>query len=199
MIFTHPLNWPPGWDQTAYQIDGGFKVDLAQAERELADELERLGADSAYISTDNETSINNRPKASSGTYRPAAVLHFVRQNKEFQIPCDRFDSLRGNVRAIGYTLANIRQMERYGTSQMLDTALSGFAALPASATGGTPIIPERPWYDVFQVAYDAAPGLVEAAYKYALKQAHPDTGGSVEQFEEVQRAWTKYKEQANGR
>lgn len=189
MIYSYPLNWPPGWERTEKPGYGGFKVDLATAEAELASELERLGATSAYLSSDNEITLNQRPKASYAR-TPSVVLHFVRNGSEFQIPCDRFDDLRGNVRAIGYTLANIRQMERYGTTQMLDTALAGFAALPPGGDKNDPIYqPPKPWYEVLHVDPEAPREIIDAAYKAMLRKTHPDAGGSEDEFNRVQKAY----------
>jgi DnaJ-class molecular chaperone len=97
--------------------------------------------------------------------------------------------VRDNIRAIGITLQNLRQIERYGTSQMVDAAFAGFTAIPANAGGGTPLVPPQPWYDVLHVSPDAPSSVVEAAYRATLKTSHPDTGGSQEGFEAVQPAY----------
>jgi hypothetical protein len=110
-----------------------FKVDYDKAERELARELELLGATSAYISTDQELRMDGRPRRDRQPGSSAVAVYFVRKGQQLCIPCDKFYSVRDNLRAIGLTLQNIRQMERYGTSQTVEATLSGFAALPAQA------------------------------------------------------------------
>ena len=186
MIYSYPLNWPPGYDRTPNPGFGGFQVSLPEAEKDLALELDRLGATNDHLSTDNQLMRSGRPKNDFGQASAAVVLHFIRDGQELTIPCDKFADLRSNVRAIGLTLEAIRRMERYGTSQMMDRALSGFAALPAGASAP---IPKRPWHEVLGVSPEASPELVEAAYRVALKKAHPDVGGSETAFKEVQNAY----------
>jgi hypothetical protein len=186
MIWTYPLNWPPGWPKST-SGPGTFKVGLVEAEQELVQELDRLNTSNAYLSSDNPVTASGRPKNDFGQGKAPVVLHFSRAGQELTIPCDKFSDLRGNVRAIGLTLEAIRRMERYGTSQMMDAALSGFAALPAQANGGGRV--RRPWHEVLGVAPDASPELIKAAYKVAQAKTHPDVGGNNEAFQEVQDAY----------
>lgn len=57
------------------------------------------------------------------------------------LPCDHFREARWNINAIVMTLRSLRQMERDGTSGLLERAMQGFIALPegsahvAAATG----------------------------------------------------------------
>lgn len=59
---------------------------------------------------------------------------------DFVIACDQFREVRLNMAAIGLTIKAIRQIERCGTSSLLERAFKGFSALPAvagaDATGG---------------------------------------------------------------
>src|SRR3546814_19053229 len=51
--------------------------------------------------------------------------------------CDRWDTVRDNVRAIGKTIEAIRGIERWGASDMMERAFSAFEALPAPGGGVT--------------------------------------------------------------
>jgi hypothetical protein len=158
-----------------------------EAERDLALELERLGADSAYISTDQELRVTGSPRRDRQPTSPAAAVYFVRKGKQLCIPCDKFSSVRDNIRAIGLTIQNIRQMERYGTSQTVEATLSGFAALPAEAS---PNAGPRAWHEVLQVSPDADPSVIRAAYRNLAAKYHPDnpSTGNQQKFLEVTRA-----------
>lgn len=53
------------------------------------------------------------------------------QNFEYVIACDQFKEVRLNMAAIVMTIKAIRQIERCGTSSLLERAFKGFSALPA--------------------------------------------------------------------
>jgi hypothetical protein len=54
---------------------------------------------------------------------------------EFVIACDKFEEARWNLAAIAHTIRSFRQMERDGTSRILEQAMEGFKpALPPRAT-----------------------------------------------------------------
>jgi hypothetical protein len=58
-------------------------------------------------------------------------------SRDFCIPCDNFKEARWNIAAITHTIRSLRQMERDGTSGLLERAMKSFAALPEhSAAGG---------------------------------------------------------------
>jgi hypothetical protein len=191
MIYQYPLAWPVGWPRTKYQDFGQFKVHYDQAVRDLGYELERLDATSAYLSTDQPLRVNGTPRRDTNPDLTGVALYFSRHGKDICIPCDKFASVRDNIRAIGLTLQNLRQMERYGTSQMVDAAFQGLTAIPASASAGIPVRPKRPWYEVLGVSPDAPREVIEAAGKAMQRKTHPDAGGSTVDFQEVQEAIRK--------
>lgn len=53
------------------------------------------------------------------------------QNFEYVIACDQFREIRLNMAAIVMTIKAIRQIERCGTSSLLERAFKGFTALTA--------------------------------------------------------------------
>jgi len=53
------------------------------------------------------------------------------QNFDYVIACDQFREVRLNMAAIVMTIKAIRQIERCGTSSLLERAFKGFSALPA--------------------------------------------------------------------
>jgi hypothetical protein len=69
------------------------------------------------------------------------ALRWLRQktNQQFDyvIACDQFKEVRLNMAAIVMTIKAIRQIERCGTSSLLERAFKGFSALPAYA--GEPV------------------------------------------------------------
>lgn len=57
------------------------------------------------------------------------------QRFDYVIACDQFREVRLNMAAITLTIKAIRQIERCGTSSLLERAFKGFSALPAHAEG----------------------------------------------------------------
>ena len=55
------------------------------------------------------------------------------QRFDYVIACDQFKEVRLNMAAITLTIKAIRQIERCGTSSLLERAFKGFSALPAHA------------------------------------------------------------------
>lgn len=53
---------------------------------------------------------------------------------DYVIACDKFKETRWNITAICHTIHSLRQMERDGTSRLLERAMQGFAALPQEAS-----------------------------------------------------------------
>lgn len=67
------------------------------------------------------------------------ALNWVRrktnQNYDYVIACDQFKEVRLNMAAIVLSIRAIRQLERCGTSAMLERAFRGFGALNAAPAG----------------------------------------------------------------
>lgn len=55
------------------------------------------------------------------------------QRFDYVIACDQFNEVRLNMAAIVMTIKAIRQIERCGTSSLLERAFKGFSALPENA------------------------------------------------------------------
>jgi len=60
-------------------------------------------------------------------------IHRATATPDFVIACDTFKEVRLNLAAIAFTLKAIRQIERCGTSSMLERAFKGFMALASDA------------------------------------------------------------------
>ncbi len=60
----------------------------------------------------------------------AYVNRLIGQAHDHVIACDKFKESRWNINAIRLTIHSLRQIERDGTSALLEQAMKGFAALP---------------------------------------------------------------------
>lgn len=174
----YPLQWPKGWPRTeAGKRESGIRfknVTVPGALNSLYDEVRRLGGKNVVLSS-NYTLGNTNPKDS------AVVAYFDYEGKQVAMPCDRWNRIEANVRAIALTIEAMRGMERWGAKHMIRAMFSGFSALPEK-TG-------RSCWDVLGLE----PGQrtksgIETAFRAKARETHPDTGGSAEAFQELHAA-----------
>lgn len=178
----YPLSWPGDWTRTPLVERKGwraFKVSLHKARKDLLHELDLLGAERVILST------NVPLRKSDGMFYvnvepidPGVAVYFERKKKPQVLACDSYDGLTANVRAVGLTAAALRSIERYGATELLERAFTGFKALPAA----------KPWHEILGVQPTATNGEIEQAYRREIFKRHPDRGGTAEAIHELQAA-----------
>lgn len=182
-----PLHWPDDWPRTepADRTQASFKVTSAAALQSLDDELRRLGATDSVLSTNIPVTQAGRFYARYADSRledPGVAVWFQLDGEWRVIACDRWTTLRANVRSIALTINALRGLERWGTSQLLERVFRGFTALPGSGD------PFRPWWSAF--SFVGIPTLEEAerAYRELARINHPDRGGDPARMAELNAA-----------
>lgn len=182
---TYPLCWPAGFPRTSGRVSSSFKTSRERAVRNLMSELRRLGASDYQIilSTNIKTRKDGLPYADTAQPSdPGVAVYFkLRDNRRLVLACDKYRKVEENIHALGLTVEAMRGLSRWGASDMLDRVFTGFAALPA---------PEAPshWTAVLGVAEGSSLQDVENAYRYKMRSAHPDAGGSTEAAIRINRA-----------
>lgn len=74
------------------------------------------------------------------THRQNAVAYVNRlsgQSHDHVIACDKFKESRWNINAIRLTVHSLRQIERDGTSALLEQAMKGFAVIEEKSSAST--------------------------------------------------------------
>ncbi len=169
-----PLCWPAGWPRTDVlrRETGNFKADLPRALKSLQDEIRRMGGTEVLLSS-NCALGDERPK-------DCGVVAYFNWKPSFDaapvpmaIPCDRWNRVADNVRAIALTVEAMRGMERWGAKHMIKAMFTGFKMLPEAAGG-------LPWWQVLGVKAEAGAEQIRQAYRDRAKAVHPDKGGSTE-------------------
>lgn len=165
-----PLHWPEGWPRTpaSKRKAAPFKVTPAQARDEMLRELELLGATSIQISSDQR--LNRDGSLSAQRHQltePGVAIYFRRKGVDVVLACDQYADLHDNIRAIGKTVEAMRGIERWGASDMLDRAFTGFTALAA---------PES-WWQILGISQTATSAEIDAAWRAKMRDAHPDRPG----------------------
>ncbi len=132
------------------------------------------------------------PYANAKASHPAVVLSYRnRKNEEVSFPCDSYDQMEDNLRAIGLTLKSLRDIDRYGVSQGGEQ-YKGWTALPEAGKSDTTreaaaiLATFSPALSVDLILSD--PGAMQEAYRQAAKRCHPDAGGSAEEWYRVEQA-----------
>lgn len=193
MINAYPLQWPPGWPRTTQHRPSKFGTyTFEQMRREVLRELKLLRATDIVISSNLRLRQDGYPY--SGQRQPDDVglaVYFKLNGEDQCIPCDKWNRIEDNLRAIVKTIEALRGLERWGAKEMVNAAFRGFKALPAQAIV-TPFT-AKPWHEVLEVAPTASAETVKAAYRSLLLRHHPDQGGDEARFHDVQRAWGEYQ------
>lgn len=185
MTEAYPLQWPIGWPRTPNQRREKSRFNTSQeaAQRQIVKEVNLLGGRNLVISTNLELRRDGLPYAASSKNRVDDVgvaIYFVLKGNARSFACDRWDTIKDNMKAIANTIAALRGIERWGSSQMVDQAFSGFTALPSNQ--------ERQWWDILQVNRAATRATIELNYKRLAQDYHPDRGGSSNKMAELNTA-----------
>lgn len=178
----YPLCWPHGKPRTPEhkRKQSSFTGSQDKNQRELMAEIKRLGGRNIILSTNIKLRQDGYPYASQRAPSDIGVaVYFDYRAKPMCFACDKWKLLQDNIKSITKTIAAIRGIERWGSSEMMQQAFTGFEALP-------PPLPSLkvnvPWWEVLGCGKRATQTEIKKAYLYKRFRAHPDNGGSDEQF-----------------
>lgn len=182
MTAAYPLQWPDGWKRTSPGglEDARFKCTFAQARDGIIKQLGMMGvARSIVISTNVETKRDGLPYANRPQPSDRGVAVYWTKftigggSEQRVLACDRWYRVRDNLRAIEKTLEAMRGIERWGSTDIMDRAFSGFTALPESASG---------WRGVLEFSAGYQPTLAEILdrAKKLILASHPDVSNMGE-------------------
>jgi hypothetical protein len=195
----YPLRWPEGWKRTTYRQRSKFKVSSFVTVRDRVLKLAgRLGGSRIVITSNLPTRNDGLPYANSAEPDdPGIAVWWVAKGNEQVMACDRWNRTRDNMHAVELSLAALLGLGRWGTTQIVERAFAGFAALPPGPEPDAPP-PQRPaprpWRDVLGMPglRDIDPEFVldmaRGQYKRLARIAHPDAGGTDAQMAELNAA-----------
>jgi hypothetical protein len=183
----YPLHWPHGYKRTQYRIRSRFEQTMDKAQRFMRDEITRIGGKDLIVST------NIPVRKDGGLYAdwvnkkiddPGVAIYFKYKGKNISMCCDQYERIWENIYALGKGIEALRGMERWGVSDFLERAFTGFTALPEAAAEQTP-------EEILGVTRSASYSEIHKAYLAKAKEMHPDAGGSVEEFQKLKNAYDK--------
>lgn len=186
----YPLQWPVGWKRTRNPKQSRFgswnsKPTIHQSTQSLLDELQRLTRSRKCIITTNlKLRMDGLPYSSQRQPDDQGVaVYFKYNNDNIVIACDTYDKIGCNLYAISKTIEAMRGIERWGCSELLQRAFTGFKAL----TDGS----KREWWDVLCCGQTSSQDHIKACYRHLVKKYHPDNPDTAneEMFRTVQWAY----------
>ncbi len=168
---------------------GRTKHSMERVRRELADELQRLGAQNPILSTNVKLRIDGLPFSNQTQPEDrGAAVYFTLKGRPVSLACDRWNRVEDNIWAITKKIYNIREDERNGVGNV-EQAFRGYMAI-AEKTGGAS------WWTTLGVPVNATAEQVKDAYRALAKKHHPDAGGDAEEFLRLQTAFDDFQNQA---
>ena len=187
-IEAYPLCWPSGWPRMSPHArkTSRFKSkSFAVARDVLMDELRKFGARDVILSTNIPLRQDGLPY--SGYRQPddkGVAIYFTLKGKKMVFACDLWTRIEDNLHAIANTIDALRGIARWGSSDLLERAFTGFTALPAPPA-------KKPWHVVLEVTERASPTTVRSQYRALALKHHPDRGGDPDHMAEITRAYTE--------
>lgn len=180
-----PLHWPQGWPRASRRQGSQFQSALGSARDHLMNELRLMGAKYIVLSSNMELRRDGLPYANQKQPAdPGVAIYFQWRGKQMTFACDRWVKVEDNVRAIGKTVEALRGIERWGASDMMERAFSAFEALPPPSEGSPPTC-----WDILGVECNAPHDEVVKAYRRQARSAHPDRGGTREEWDRLRWAY----------
>lgn len=174
----YPLEWPLGWRRARSRRNGSFRhdrhpINVEYATRRLDNELDRLGAKNAVMSTNVSLNLRGIPRGDERPSDPGVAVYFMFKGNATVLACDSFYTVADNIAGIAGHVEALRRIERYGVGT-IEQALGGYKALPADTAAD--------WRAVFGFPKGSRPTLdqLDTVFKSLAKLKHPDIAGGSE-------------------
>ncbi len=173
------------------------KRSFAAARDALIRELDRITAPgdehNSVLSTNVRLRLDGQPAGNAKEPDdPGVAVYFVRRlesgaAQQYTICCDKYSRVADNCYALAMTLDSIRRIERHGSSQLMEQAFSGFAALPPSGDRHWSYVLaiEERWYGTGAAAMLV---VVKTKYRELIVKKHSDRGSEHEHAVELNNA-----------
>jgi hypothetical protein len=150
-------------------------------------EIKLLGGRNVVISSNLPVRGDGLPYANGRAEDPAIAVYWQQPGEggsmERVMACDVWRKIEDNLHAIVLSIGALRDLERWGSSSIVDRAFAGFSALPSVAS--------IDWRCELMIDGFPPRTLEDArrAYREKARFHHPDVGGSVEAMTRLNEAW----------
>lgn len=197
-----PLQWPSNFARTTEPIRGRFQMTFPAALKSLHAAMGKRGlARHEYVISSNLPLKNNGDPTPVGNQQGdrGIAVYWREQGKPVRVvACDQFFAAEHNIRAIALAMEHLRDMERWGCSQLVEHIMTGFALPPAGGTAGQRVheaFLQPPWLAAF--GFQTLQGVdfdrIHNLYRKLARIRHPDQGGSAAAMAELNNAYEAAK------
>lgn len=185
---SYPLSWPLGWKRTKNPTHSRFgrwnqPPSVAKGCDAIFAELRRMGVRDWQVVLSTNLALRNDGLPYSNQKQPpdtGTAVYFKLKEKDCVLACDKWNTVGDNLWAIAKHIEALRGQDRWGVGT-IEQAFAGYTALPHKT--------EDSWYEVLGVTPNATMDDVKTAYRSKANVAHPDKGGTHEDFTKIQRAY----------
>lgn len=188
MIEAFPLDWPLGFQRTdrAKRKHSNFKQTPGAAQDFLHNEVRRIGGKRLIVSTNIPVRKDGMMYVDYITKRqedPGVAIYFEMDGDQVSMCCDQYEKVLDNLYALGKSVEALRGIDRWGCSEFIKRAFSGFKALPESGSAaGT-------FWDILDLQPTRDEDLIKQMYRAQSKKHHPDAGGDPDKFDSLTKAY----------
>lgn len=184
----YPLQWPQGWPRTRAPKRSAFKYTGHVTTLALLNEIKLLGGKLAVISTNIRLRNDGLPYANDRVPDDkGAAVYFELKGHPMAFACDKWDKVHDNLQSIRKTIEALRGIERWGASDMMERAFSGFQQLTGPQM--------KSHCQILGVGENATPEQIRAQYQYLARRNHPDVGGDTNRMAEINEAYQALQKQ----
>jgi hypothetical protein len=185
----YPLSWPVGYKRTRVRTASKFSQTGDKAQQFLRAELQRLGAAALILSSNCIVRADGYVYADMSNAKledPGVAIYFKYKGKDISMCCDTYQRVWENIYALGKSIEAIRAIERYGVSEFIERAFTGFKELPMQ-TEEISIT----WWSILGVAEFATQEEIKIAFRKLSLKYHPDNAqtGDAEKFIQIKAAY----------
>lgn len=198
-ITASPLTWPQGWPRTKIRKASQFgrngkALTINRGIQFVLEQLRMMNVPGRNVIVSTDLKLRNDNLPYSNQRRPddsGVAVWWKKHGEQRVIALDKYTKIEDNLHAIGKTLEAMRGIERWGGGEILNRTFTGFTALPG------PDQVSQPLWRVVLDYYGTSKAEARDKYRQARKVAHPDHGGTDEQFHAVEQAWLAAQEELN--
>jgi hypothetical protein len=184
MVEAFPLSWPAGFPRSVKKINSQFTCTTAQARDGILRQVNLMKGSNVIISTNIPVKRDGHLYA---TGKPVdndygVAVYFTWKNDQVVLACDQYNSIWENLRAIQNSIEAMRKLEKWGCSDILSRAFSGFKTLSEAKTDH--------WTSILSLHHSATVSEIKIRYRDLAKKYHPDAvGGDQEMFVRIHKAY----------